>query len=116
MLGIVGYGHIGTQAGLLAEALGMQVIYYDVEAKLALGNARPVAALDALLEASDVVTLHVPETPQTFQMIGTAQLAVMKPGAKYLCITPNAQSGPHDISGRFDNNCVPPGILSFAFT
>jgi D-3-phosphoglycerate dehydrogenase len=80
-LGIVGYGHIGTQVGLLAESLGMQVIYYDIEAKLALGNARAVTSLDSLLETADVVTMHVPETPQTHQMIGRGQLARMKPGA-----------------------------------
>jgi D-3-phosphoglycerate dehydrogenase len=80
-LGIVGYGHIGTQVGLLAESLGMQVIYYDTEAKLALGNARAVTSLDSLLETADVVTMHVPETPQTHQMIGRGQLARMKPGA-----------------------------------
>ena len=80
-LGIVGYGHIGTQIGLLAEALGMQVIYFDIETKLALGNARAVASLDTLLEVADLVTLHVPETPQTDRMIGAAQLARMKPGA-----------------------------------
>jgi D-3-phosphoglycerate dehydrogenase len=84
ILGIVGYGHIGTQVGLLAEAIGMQVLYYDIEAKLALGNARPVGSLEALMAASDVVTLHVPETPQTFQMIGAPQLAAMKPGAKLI--------------------------------
>jgi D-3-phosphoglycerate dehydrogenase len=80
-LGIVGYGHIGTQVGLLAEALGMGVVFYDIETKLALGNARPVFSLDALLEIADVVTLHVPETPRTFHMIGAKQLARMKPGA-----------------------------------
>lgn len=79
-LGIVGYGHIGTQVGLLAEALGMQVMYYDIETKLALGNAHPLPSLDALLERADVVTLHVPETPQTYRMIGADQLARMKPG------------------------------------
>lgn len=79
-LGIVGYGHIGTQVGLLAEALGMQVVFYDIETKLALGNARPVLSLDALLAMADVVTLHVPETPQTHRMIGVEQLARMKPG------------------------------------
>jgi len=82
-LGIVGYGHIGTQVGLLAESLGMQVIFYDVETKLALGNARP-STLDALFESADVVTLHVPETPQTHRMIGAAQLARMKPGAQLI--------------------------------
>ena len=83
-LGIVGYGHIGTQVGLLAESLGMQVVYYDIETKLALGNARPVPTLDALLESSDVVTLHVPETPQTHQMIGARELARMKAGAQLI--------------------------------
>jgi len=80
-LGIVGYGHIGTQVGLLAEALGMQVVFFDVETKLALGNARPMHSIDALFEAADVVTLHVPETPQTQCMIGASQLARMKPGS-----------------------------------
>jgi D-3-phosphoglycerate dehydrogenase len=83
-LGIVGYGHIGTQAGVLAESLGMSVIYYDIETKLALGNARPMGSLDALLESSDVVTLHVPETRQTYRMIGEAQLRRMKPGSMLL--------------------------------
>lgn len=84
VLGIVGYGHIGTQVGLLAESLGMQIVYFDIETKLALGNARPLASLEAVLAVSDVVTLHVPETPQTFLMIGAAQLAAMKPGAKLI--------------------------------
>jgi D-3-phosphoglycerate dehydrogenase len=83
-LGIVGYGHIGTQVGLLAEALGMQVLFYDIETKLALGNARTAASLDAVLEAADVVTLHVPETAATQGMIGAAQLQRMKPGAKLI--------------------------------
>jgi len=83
-LGVVGYGHIGTQIGLLAEALGMQVVYYDTEAKLALGNARPAASLDALLKIADVVTLHVPETAETHGMIGAAQLARMKEGAQLI--------------------------------
>ncbi len=80
-LGIVGYGHIGTQVGVLAEALGMRVMYYDIVTKLALGNAQPVRSLDGLLGAADVVTLHVPETKQTQGLIGADQLRVMKPGA-----------------------------------
>ena len=80
-LGIVGYGHIGSQISVLAEMLGMQVLFHDIELKLAMGNARPMPSLDALLEASDVVTLHVPETPQTQRMIGAAQIARMKPGS-----------------------------------
>jgi D-3-phosphoglycerate dehydrogenase / 2-oxoglutarate reductase len=80
-LGIVGYGHIGTQIGVLAEQLGMSIVFYDIETKLPLGNARQLATLDALLEVADIVTLHVPETPQTQDMIGAAQLARMKPGS-----------------------------------
>ena len=81
VLGIVGYGHIGTQVGVLAESLGMQVIFHDIEAKLSLGNARAATDLDELLARSDVVTLHVPETAATKDMIGAAQIAQMKPGA-----------------------------------
>jgi len=80
-LGIVGYGHIGSQLSVLAEALGMQVIFFDIETKLAMGNARPMPSLDTLLEAADVVTLHVPETPQTAGLIGAGELARMKRGA-----------------------------------
>ncbi|HEV2202169.1 MAG TPA: phosphoglycerate dehydrogenase [Bryobacteraceae bacterium] len=80
-LGIVGYGHIGTQIGVLAESLGMNVLFYDIEMKLAMGNARQVPSLEELLEASDVVTLHVPQTQQTHNMIGAAALARMKKGA-----------------------------------
>jgi D-3-phosphoglycerate dehydrogenase len=80
-LGIVGYGHIGTQIGVLAEHLGMQVVFVDGDMKLPLGNARQLGSLDALLEQADVVTLHVPETPQTRNMIGAAQLARMKRGS-----------------------------------
>ena len=80
-LGIVGYGHIGTQVGVIAEALGMQVIFHDIETKLALGNARMALGLDDLLERSDIVTLHVPETAATQGMFGAAQVARMKPGA-----------------------------------
>ncbi len=83
-LGIVGYGHIGTQVGLLAEGVGMRVVYYDVETKLALGNATPMGSLDALLARADVVTLHVPETARTLHLIGDAQLARMKRGAKLI--------------------------------
>lgn len=79
-LGIIGYGHIGTQLGILAEAFGMRVIFHDVVNKLSLGNARPSESLDALLAEADVVSLHVPETPETRTMIGAAQLATMRRG------------------------------------
>jgi D-3-phosphoglycerate dehydrogenase len=80
-LGIVGYGHIGSQVGVLAEAFGMRVVFYDIVAKLPMGNNRSVPKLDELLEQSDFVTLHVPETPQTKLMIGHDQVARMKRGA-----------------------------------
>ncbi len=81
VLGIVGYGHIGTQVGLLAEALGMKVLFYDISVKLALGNTSSVGSLDDLLLKSDFVTLHVPETPQTKNMIGACELSKMKKGS-----------------------------------
>ena len=80
-LGIVGYGHIGTQVGVLAEFFGMRVLYYDVGTKLPLSNNTPYLKLDDMLAQSDFVTLHVPETPQTKGMIGAAQLAKMKKDA-----------------------------------
>ncbi len=80
-LGIVGYGNIGAQLSVMAEALGMRVRFYDVAAKLPLGNAAPGDSLEAVLAEADVVTLHVPETPQTRRMIGREALAAMKPGA-----------------------------------
>jgi D-3-phosphoglycerate dehydrogenase / 2-oxoglutarate reductase len=80
-LGIVGYGKIGTQTGLLAEAIGMRVVFHDIEARLPLGNAVPAASLSALLAEADVVTLHVPQTPQTRDLIDAQRLAEMKPGA-----------------------------------
>ncbi len=80
-LGIVGYGHIGSQVSVLAEAFGMRVVFFDVARKLPLGNARPLRSLDELLEQADVVTLHVPATERTRGLIGPPQLARMKPGA-----------------------------------
>jgi D-3-phosphoglycerate dehydrogenase len=80
-LGIVGYGHIGTQIGVLAEQLGMAVVFHDIEAKLPLGNARAMDSLDDVLGASDVVTLHLPELPSTQGLIGRAQIRAMKRGA-----------------------------------
>jgi len=80
-IGIVGYGHIGSQIGVLAEAFGMRVIFHDIAAKLPMGNNRAMGKLEDVLEQSDFVTLHVPETPQTKEMIGAAELARMKPGA-----------------------------------
>lgn len=78
VLGIVGYGHIGTQVSILAEAMGMKVRYFDIVDKLALGNAEPCASLSELLSVSDVVSLHVPQTPQTDNMFSHAEFFAMK--------------------------------------
>lgn len=83
-IGIVGYGHIGQQVGLLAEAFGMRVLFQDVVKKLPLGLARPVPDLDALLGEADFVSLHVPETALTENMIGVEQLARMRRGSYVL--------------------------------
>jgi D-3-phosphoglycerate dehydrogenase len=80
-LGIVGYGHIGSQIGVLAEAFGMRVLYFDIASKLPMGNNRSLPKLEDLLEQSDFVTLHVPETRETKDMIGAAEIARMKKGA-----------------------------------
>lgn len=80
-LGVVGYGRIGSQLGILAEALGMEVIYYDVEHKLPIGNAKPVNSFEELLVEADVVSLHVPETPVTKNMINESAIASMRPGS-----------------------------------
>ncbi len=83
-LGIVGYGSIGSQLSVLAESLGMHVIYFDVVTKLPLGNARQVGTMDELLATSDVVTLHVPELPSTKDMMGATEFAKMKKGAIFI--------------------------------
>ena len=86
-LGVVGYGHIGPQIGLLAEAMGMKVIFHDIVKKLALGNAQQTVDLDELLKNSDFVSMHVPDTPLTRGMIGAEQLAMMRKGSFLLNIS-----------------------------
>ncbi len=80
-LGIVGYGHIGRQIGVLAEFFGMRVRFYDIALRLPMGNNVPCAELDELLGLSDFVTLHVPATAQTHEMITAREIGLMKPGA-----------------------------------
>lgn len=80
-LGIVGYGHIGSQVSVLAEALGMRVLFHDVEPRLPMGNAQSVTSLRELLEGSDVVSFHVPDTPRTRNMMGASELEHMREGA-----------------------------------
>lgn len=98
-LGIVGYGHIGSQLSVLAEAMGMKVIYFDVVNLMGMGQARQVSSLDELLEQADFVTLHVPETPETKNMISKSQLEKMKDGG-YLIN--NARGSVVDIPALVD--------------
>lgn len=84
VLGIVGYGHIGSQLSILADAMGMHVLYYDILKKMGYGRAVAVDTLEELLARSDYVTLHVPDTPDTRGMIGQEQLQMMKPGSMLL--------------------------------
>jgi D-3-phosphoglycerate dehydrogenase len=83
-LGVIGYGHIGTQLGILAETLGMRVIFFDIEDKLPLGNASQVHSMEQLLAQADVVSLHVPETPQTKDMFAKAEFAQMRQGSFFI--------------------------------
>ena len=80
-LGIVGYGHIGKQLSVLAEAMGMRVIFYDVVNLMSMGTAKQVPSLHELLQNADFVTLHVPESPETKNLMGAAQFDQMKQGS-----------------------------------
>ena len=80
-LGIIGYGHIGSQVSILAESLGMKIVYFDIEKKLSLGNSKHVSSLNDLLKISDCVTIHVPLTELTRNMISIDQIALMKKGS-----------------------------------
>lgn len=102
-LGIIGYGHIGSQVSILAESLGMNIYYYDIERKLSLGNSRSVGSLNELLKISDTITIHVPSTELTRNMISKDQIALMKKGA---CLI-NASRG--DV---VDYNAVAEGLRS----
>lgn len=83
-LGIVGYGHIGSQVSVLAEAMGLKVVFFDIVKKLPLGNAIVKSSLEELLKVSDFVTLHVPETPETKDMMGAKEFALMKKGSHFI--------------------------------
>jgi D-3-phosphoglycerate dehydrogenase / 2-oxoglutarate reductase len=83
-LGIVGYGHIGRQVGVIAEGFGMRVLFFDIAARLPMGNNHATKTLEDLLAHSDFVTLHVPETPQTRGMLGEREIATMRPGGYVL--------------------------------
>jgi len=93
-LGIVGYGNIGSQLSNLAESMGMRVVFFDLTDKLRHGNTEPTASLDELLAMSDIVSLHVPETPQTEGMIGAREIALMKRDA---CLINNSRGTVVDL-------------------
>jgi D-3-phosphoglycerate dehydrogenase len=80
-LGIIGYGHIGTQVAILAESLGMNIVYYDIEKKLSIGNSKPLSSLNDVLKIADTVTVHVPLTDLTRRMISKEQIDIMKKGS-----------------------------------
>lgn len=83
-MGIVGYGHIGSQLSVLADSFGMKINFYDVLQTMPLGSAKPLPTLDALLQSSDFISLHVPETPETKNMIGAREFSLMKKGAIFI--------------------------------
>lgn len=103
-LGIVGYGHIGSQVSVLAEAFGLKVIFYDTIKKLPLGNAQSMSNLDDLLQVSDFVSFHVPETPQTTNMITEKQLSIMKKGALLINASRGTIINIHDLVQALKSN------------
>ncbi len=80
-LGIIGYGHIGSQVSVLAESLGMKVLFYDIQTKLPLGNAVSLPDYESVLKSADFITFHVPETPETRNMFGAKEISIMKKGS-----------------------------------
>lgn len=110
VLGIVGYGHIGTQVGILAESLGMKVQFFDIENKLALGNASSAETYANLLATSDVVSFHVPETPETKNMMNKTAFEQLKDGA----ILINASRGTVVDINALDNALAQKRLLGAA--
>ncbi|MDH7605352.1 MAG: phosphoglycerate dehydrogenase [Melioribacter sp.] len=102
-IGIVGYGHIGSQVSILAESLGMNVFYYDIEKKLSLGNAKACSSLDELLQVSDIVTLHVPETELTKNMITKRELNLMKKGSYLINTSRGSVVNLNDLAEAIEN-------------
>jgi len=103
-LGIVGYGHIGSQVSIMAESLGMKVIYYDTLPKLPLGNAIPKKTLNEVLKNADIVTLHVPELPETQNMINEKSIALMKDKAVLLNLSRGTVVNIEDLAEALRNN------------
>ncbi len=103
-LGIVGYGHIGSQVSVLAESYGMNVFYYDIEKKLSIGNAKACNSLEELLQKSDIVTLHVPDTPLTRNMITRKELSVLKKGSFLINASRGSVVNIEDLADVLESN------------
>lgn len=104
VLGIIGYGHIGSQVSVLAENLGMKVIFYDVEPKLSLGNASPVKTLNELLESSDIITLHVPGHTSTKNLIDSNKLKKTKKGVVLINLSRGDVVDLEAVKSSIENN------------
>jgi D-3-phosphoglycerate dehydrogenase / 2-oxoglutarate reductase len=105
-LGIVGYGHIGSQVSILAESFGMNVFYYDIEKKLSLGNAKACSSLNELLKKSDIVTLHVPDTSLTRNMITRKELSLMKKGSFLINASRGSVVNIEDLADALESNKI----------
>ncbi|MCF6319813.1 MAG: phosphoglycerate dehydrogenase [Proteobacteria bacterium] len=105
-LGIVGFGHIGSQLSVIAESLGMKVYFYDIENKLPMGNAQHTETLNELLAKVDVLSLHVPSTPETKNMIGKAQMQIMKPGSLLINASRGDVVNIEDLIEQLDNEHI----------
>ncbi len=103
-LGIIGYGHIGSQVSVLAESLGMKILYYDTVTKLPIGNAKPTHDKKTLLKESDFITLHVPETPETINLIGKKELQIIKKGARLINTSRGTVVNIPDLKESLDSN------------
>ncbi|PWN05883.1 phosphoglycerate dehydrogenase [Rhodohalobacter mucosus] len=105
-IGIIGYGHIGSQVSVLAESMGLKVSYYDILPKLPMGNARRVESMDDLFETCDIITLHVPATPDTYMMIGTDQLSKMKKGSILLNLSRGSVVDIHSLKESIESGHI----------
>ncbi len=105
-IGIVGYGHIGSQVSVLAENMGMNVLYYDIEPKLPMGNATRVESLESLLSQSDIVTYHVPATPNTKMMMDAERIAQMKKGSILLNLSRGSVVDIHALRDALESGHV----------
>ena len=106
ILGIIGYGHIGSQVSVLAESLGMNVYYFDIEKKLNLGNAKSCSNLQELLSLSDIITLHVPETDLTKNMIASKEFNLMKKGACIINASRGSVVNLDDLAKALEDNYI----------